>query len=372
MHKADVAVIGAGLAGLQCARSLAARGLHVVLIDRKESVADAIQTTGIFVRKTWDDFPLPDEQLGPPIRDVVLYSPSGRALRLTADHDEFRVGRMPWIYLYMLEQCGRAGVRWMPSSRFVSVDDSMVTIERGGRSERIEARYIVGADGPRSGVARACGLDRNGEFLVGVEDVVASRGGSPALHCFVDPRLAPGYIAWYVDDGVEAHVGVAGYRDRFDPASSLALLRERLSVGRALERRGGLIPVSGILRRIANRHALLVGDAAGAVSPLTAGGIDGALRLSTFAAEVIAEYFDRGDASVLAHYSGDRFRTRFIARRWMRRLIALASQPALVEIGCALLHLPPLRRIAEHIFFARTSFPDTWLTATAQTQDVRG
>ena len=68
----DTAVIGAGLAGLQCARLLAARGLRVVLIDRKETLSAPIHTTGIFVRKTWEDFPLPDEQLGAPIRDVHL------------------------------------------------------------------------------------------------------------------------------------------------------------------------------------------------------------------------------------------------------------------------------------------------------------
>ena len=65
-------------------------------------------STGIFVRKTWEDFPLPAEQLGAPIRDVTLFSPARRPLKLTADHDEFRCGRMEWIYLYMLEQCARA------------------------------------------------------------------------------------------------------------------------------------------------------------------------------------------------------------------------------------------------------------------------
>src|ERR1051326_8074970 len=96
----DVLILGSGLAGLHCARILATRGLRVLLIDRKRSLADGIHTTGIFVRKTWEDFPLPDEQLGRPIRDVTLYSPARRPLRLTAARAEFRIGRMAWLYVW--------------------------------------------------------------------------------------------------------------------------------------------------------------------------------------------------------------------------------------------------------------------------------
>src|SRR5947208_3419097 len=162
----DVLMIGSGLAGLHCARLLAVRGLRVALLDRKASLTDGIHTTGIFVRKTWEDFPLPDEQLGRAIRDVVLYSPARRPLRLAA-----------------------------------------------------------------------------------------ARGEAPALHCFLDPRLAPGYIAWVATDGEETHVGVAGYRERFEPTLALRAFRDsvaHLAGGRAVERRGGVIPVGGILRRIAN------------------------------------------------------------------------------------------------------------------------
>lgn len=41
-----------------------------------------------------------------------------------------------------------------------------------------------------------------------------------------------------------------------------------------VERRAGPIPVGSLLRRISCADGLLVGDAAGAVSPLTAGGLD--------------------------------------------------------------------------------------------------
>src|SRR5437660_1877198 len=180
----DVFVCGAGLAGLQAARLLALRGLRVALADRKASVADSVHTTGIFVRKTWEDFPLPPEQLGRPIRDVILYSPARRPLALTAARDEFRVGRMSWIYLYLLESCTRAGVVWMPSTRLLRLEsmagsDSAVVVARGGREERVRAWFVIGADGPRSLVARELGLDRNQEFLVGIEDVLP--GDAPAM-----------------------------------------------------------------------------------------------------------------------------------------------------------------------------------------------
>lgn len=368
----DIAVVGCGLAGLQAARLLASRGLRVVLLDRKTSVAEGIQTTGIFVRKTWEDFAFLGEQLGAPLRDVVLYSPARRALKMCAEHDEYRVGRMPWILIHMLEGATHAGAYYMPETRLVdatfAAEETILHVERGRKRtrERIRARMVIGADGPKSLVARLLGLDRNREFLAGVEDVLPSLDATPALHCYLDPKLAPGYIAWVANDGEESHVGLAGYPRRFNAVDALATFRASLGItAKPMERRGGLIPVGGILRRIGNRRGLLVGDAAGAVSPLTAGGLDAALRLSAFAADVAADFLERRDVRVLGEYSGDRFQSRFITRKWMRKAMSLASSHALpLELACAMLRETPLRRVAEHVFFSRGSFPDVRLDAT--------
>src|ERR671939_2205078 len=95
----DVVIIGAGLGGLQCARLLARAGLRVLLADRKRALDEGVHTTGIFVRRTLEDFELPADCLGPPVRHVTLYSPARRALALASQHDEFRVRRIGRRYL---------------------------------------------------------------------------------------------------------------------------------------------------------------------------------------------------------------------------------------------------------------------------------
>src|SRR4029453_17955648 len=98
--------------------------------------------------------------------------------------------------------------------------------------------------------------DTNSEWIVGVEEVFEDvpLDGPPIFHCFIDPQVAPGYLAWAVHDGEQVHVGVGGYADRFDAIKSLAKFRASLgpildlSRARLLERRGGRVPVGGDLR----------------------------------------------------------------------------------------------------------------------------
>jgi flavin-dependent dehydrogenase len=370
MNSYDVAIVGAGLAGLQVSRLLAERGLRVLLLDRKASLAQSIHTTGIFVRRTLDDFALPSECLGPAVRDVTLYSPARRKLELHSEHDEFRVGRMGLLYERFLGDAVRAGVEWMPATQFVECSRAKIGSTLKLRTHNsvaiVETRYLVGADGAASRVAAALELDQNCEFIVGVEEVLEGvpLEGPPRFHCFLEPKLAPGYLAWAVHDGEQVHVGVGGYAERYDPIDALKTFRESLSeildltTARIVERRGGRIPVGGVLRRIANSQGLLLGDAAGAVSPLTAGGLDPCMRLSQFAAQVIADYLESGNPQTLEAYSGELFRARFVSRLWMRRVLATIKSSESIELGCALMRLPVFRSFARHVFFGRGSFPD--------------
>jgi len=362
----DVTIIGAGLAGLQCARLLARQGVKVLLVDRKNTLDQKIHTTGIFVRRTLVDFDLPDDCLGPPIKHVTLYSPALRPLELVSQHDEFRIGRMGELYQRYLQQCLHGGVDWLPQTTYVSHSTTNDKLTVRLSSGSVTTRYLIGADGARSRVARDLQLEQNREWLVGVESVLqgAVLDGPPRLLCFLDPKLAPGYIAWIAHDGEETHLGVGGYPSLFEPATALQDFRSRvagiidLRKAKQIETRAGFIPVGGVLRNIANSNGMLIGDAAGAVSPLTAGGLDPCMRLSAFAANVVTEYLSSGDPQVLQAYSGELFRSRFASRLWARRIAATLRQPQLLELGCAVLRLPAVSRLANHVFFGRGSFPD--------------
>lgn len=370
MNEYEVVVIGAGLAGLQCSRLLGKRGIKTLLVDRKNTLADAVHTTGIFVRRTLEDFDFPEDCLGPAISHVTLYSPARRSLDLSSPHAEFRIGKMSALYNRMLEQCQRAAVVWQPNTRYAghssSGTDLIVRIDCDSQRREVRTRFLVGADGANSRVARALNLDTNREWIVGVEDVFHNvpLAGPPRLHCFLDSELAPGYLAWVANDGDEAHVGVGGYSSSFEPLVAIEKFRASLEgivdlrKAQHVERRAGRIPVGGVLKNIGNQRGLLVGDAAGAVSPLTAGGLDPCMRLSTFAAGVIADFLESGDAQVLETYSGELFRSRFASRLWMRRLADTFRQPLLLELGCASLRLPLLNWLAWQVFFGRGSFPD--------------
>jgi flavin-dependent dehydrogenase len=366
MKRFDAVVVGAGLAGLTFADALAQRGFSVALADRKDRVDAGVHTTGIFVRRTFEDFSIPAHLLGAPVRDVVLFSPARRPLPLRSFRDEFRVGRMGALYEWLLKRCINRGVAWLPGAHFVAPTGDGAMFRTANGELPIAARLIVGADGCSSRVAGAFGLSTNQHWIAGAEEVF--RGvplqGAPRFECCLDPDLAPGYIAWVVHDGEEMHVGVGGYSKRFDAAAALekfhAEVERRFDLGRGVlvERRGGRIPVGGVLRTIAGDHALLIGDAAGAVSPLTAGGLDGAIRLSLLAARVAEQHLLTGDVRVLRSYSGDLFRARFLSRRWMRRIIAALGSRPLLELSCALLRTPPGRAMAWNVFFGRGSFPD--------------
>jgi flavin-dependent dehydrogenase len=109
-------------------------------------------------------------------------------------------------------------------------------------------------------------------------------------------------------------------------------------------RRGGLIPVGGPVRPAARPGVTLVGDAAGLVSPLTAGGIHTALASGRSAGRRIAAHVLHGGPDPATFDD----RPKFHGKRQLRRVLDTRPPNVLYD---ALLARPVFRALAATVFF---------------------
>jgi flavin-dependent dehydrogenase len=351
IRKFDLVIVGGSFAGLACARTAALKGLKVAVLDAKKAPGARVRTTGIVVKEASDDFDLP-ARLMHKVRGVRLYAPDDRALDLHAPGYFFQSTDTAGVLTWMAGEAERAGAELMYGTRF----DGALEYDRGVSLPGLHARFLIGADGARSRVAECFGLSRNRHFLTGMEiECEELKGFDPRfLHCFADSRIAPGYIAWVVPGVGVTQIGVAATRPS-KPELGLFLRRLKnfcdVREIKTRERRSGLIPTGGTLSKLGTKRTLLVGDAAGMVSPVTGGGIHTALQFGRRAAQLVSDHLDdRGPHPVAALA---REAPRYRLKRLMRRALDLAPPNLLIN---ACLTTGPFRTLAQRTYFhTRTS-----------------
>jgi flavin-dependent dehydrogenase len=219
-------------------------------------------------------------------------------------------------------------------------------------------RFLVGADGPASRVAQALGLGESSKFLFGIEHEYAGMeiADRDQMHCFIDRRVAPGYLAWVVSGVGVVQVGLARrVRDgQPAPPAALAAFLDKIAPlfdfrgRRPFSVRAGMIPCGGVVQPVAAQRVLLVGDAAGMVSPLTAGGIHTALKHGLAAGHAIVDFLSgrTEDPSGTFVRSYPTFRTK----RLLRFLFDHFQSDVLFNL---LLGTRPMRAAASIVYFHR-------------------
>jgi flavin-dependent dehydrogenase len=99
---------------------------------------------------------------------------------------------------------------------------------------------------------------------------------------------------------------------------------------------------------IGRDRVLLIGDAAGLVSPLTGGGIHTGLHFGRRAAQLIGDYlYDRGPHPMAVFA---REIPRYTAKSALRRVLDMAPPNWLIDMFLA---TAPMRRLAQRIYFHR-------------------
>lgn len=346
----DLVIVGASFAGLAAARTAASRGLSVAVVEAKREPGARVHTTGILVREAVEEIDIP-HHLMRRVPGVRLYAPSLKSTDLVSPGYAFYTTRTADLLRWMAQEAKEAGAHLLFGMRFDGArrDGDLVCLD----GVDLAGRFLIGADGARSRVAEAFGLDRNRRFLTGLEiEVEPSDAVDPRfLHCFVDSRLAPGYIAWAAPGPDAIQVGLA-VRDGAKPDLAAFLARTEALFGwsrlKIVERRSGLIPCDGTLRRVAAPGVLLIGDAAGWVSPMTGGGIRLAFHYGRRAAALVADHLQGLGPSPETELM--RELPRFRAKQLLRSMLDLAPPNMLIDLALA---TTPMRRLAEKVYFHR-------------------
>ena len=345
----DVIVVGAGPAGSASALLLARRGYHVTLLDRARfprpkpcgeylnpGAVAALDSLGVGQLVATQGLGLSGVRVldldGHAIRAPFA---TGRALlvcRTTLDH-------------VLLGEAARAGAQVIEGFRADAVIPGAVPSVTGwhnGRILRLEAKLVIGADGLRSVTARHAGglaPARNGHYSVGARFEI-SGPAAPGL------TLHLGH-AWFVGsafygDGT-GNVVASFPRDAFRRAhvripelfnracAQLPALRDIMRRAKPITSFTTVGPLGYTRRPVVNDGLLLVGDAAGTVSPMTGEGIALALRGAIIAAQTADKVLQNGPASRHALRSYEHERTAAFRDTWRvsRILQWIVRQPRL-------------------------------------------
>jgi digeranylgeranylglycerophospholipid reductase len=325
MKEYDLIVAGAGFAGLACAGTAARNNLNTLVLERSYDIEKNIHTTGILVKEIAEEWNLP-ARLTKKINGVRLYSPALDWIDLYSPGYYFLATDMPGLMRWQLQQAKTAGVKIYFESPYKTSEylDSRHVFT----NENIKCRYLVGCDGARSRVAKQYNLGRNRDYLIGIEAEyeILHELDQDKLHIFLDADLASGYIAWIVPGLNCTQVGLA---TRFPKAPRLQDFIKKVSPLFNLDKlqpgshRAGAIPCGGPVNKYFSENIMLLGDAAGMVSPLTAGGIHPAVRIGRIAGEAIADYLnnDAMDPGCIVDKSLPRFFYKKMFRHLSDKLI---------------------------------------------------
>ncbi len=359
----DVIVVGAGPAGSTTAAILAQKGYDVLLIDRKafprdKPCGDAVPAGAIEIlwrlgmREKIDAAVERGEFY--PLKGMRLVSPKGHLLEA-----KFKKGReggesfvAPRIYFdaCIQQHAVESG------AEFCRADVKEPVLENGrvvgvnarvnGDVKSLRAKVVVGADGVTSVITRALRPKENqhvdGHRAVAIRAYIEDLEEYPhEVEFYLYDEILPGY-AWIFPTGKnQANIGLGMRLDHFRKRKRNLnkMLREFLEmpdIKKRLKNGGQLRDVAtwqlnfGSQKRLQHAFdgAVLVGDAAGFINPLTGGGIHNSIVSADLAAKTIDEALQRGDVSreslkvyeVRCHEAmWDGMKRSYLLQKWLMR-----------------------------------------------------
>ncbi len=323
----DVIIIGAGPAGSTTAKTLRDLNsdINVLLVDKADQFPRDKPCGGYIGAELLDVFPYLQEHREQFIEsesyEGILHSPD---LRYQVGGQTRMLGVLRSKFdgtLVSIAQQAGAHVRTRRRVKDIMISDKTVSIVFDDK-EAISAHVVVGADGAASIISRRSGLHSGWEshqicrtvvkeFRVNPDFIIEKIGPTRPVHLYLKFNQLPGY-AWYFPKANHINVGLGCFANfpikLFDYFQLfIKLLKKWKMLPSFTDFKGiqaGICPTAGPIETTQSDRVILVGDAAGFVSPATGAGIIPGMVSGRLAAETIVHAFrhQRFDKNFLKLY----------------------------------------------------------------------
>lgn len=291
----DVAVVGAGPAGLAAASAAAATGARTVVLERAEHPRYKTCGGGLIGAS----LAAVDGQIEVPARDQIRSA----TFTLRGEREFSRENDEPILAMVMREEFDAALLRRATGNGAVVRQRAPVRAldQAGGRASArladgsvVTARVIIGADGSSGVSARHVGVrfdqvDLGLELEIAVPPHVERQWAGRVL---LDWGEIPASYGWVFPKGDRLTVGVIAARGNGDATRDyLREFTDRLKLGSfdVLRDSGHLTRCRSDASGLRNGRVIVAGDAAGLLDPWTREGISFALRSGALAGEFAAK-----------------------------------------------------------------------------------
>lgn len=319
----DVVVVGGGPAGSSAAYEAAKNGCNVALLEKEESIAETVRTSGVTWIRNIKEFQIPDDCFNP-IKNYSFCSPNNE-VTITDTKPQAAVLDVRKTYRWLAQQAQREGTDiFLKTNVKDSIKDEkgdIIGISANNPDGNVSffGKIIIDASGFGSVVSKSMGYVRQWErFGAGAEYEVEAECVDPETWwLMVGQKYSPAGYAWIFPISkqvVRIGVGVGKPESPVDPTERLKELINskagpiaKLGKITPIEFHYGLIPNDGLSRKTVYNNLILVGDSAGQANPLVLEGIRYAIKFGRVAGKVASNAIKIGktDETTLMPYENN-------------------------------------------------------------------
>ena len=303
----DAIVLGAGPAGSTAARHLARSGARVLLLDKATFPRDKPCGGGVTFRADTacdlDLSPVTERE----IYGVRVSAAMGRRFDRTSPNLLARMTQRSKLDHFLAEHAACAGAEFRDGAPVTAIDIADEGVRVRSNGDLYEARLLIGSDGVNGMSAKAMGLRPAGEHAVALEaNYPADAAVMARWERFIALDLGgiPGGYGWVFPKGDHLNVGVGGWKS-VGPDLRRLLSKYCAYYGfdetKLFAHRGYQLPLRSDDQPIVRGPAMLAGDAAALVDPLSGEGIWAAFVSGRLAAEE-AQRLLAGEVTDLSGY----------------------------------------------------------------------